>query len=43
MSPANDIARPHAGLRARFVEKSRVLLSLWPGVARRGLGAYESA
>ena len=30
----NEIAGANAGLRIGFVEKSRVVLSFWPGVAR---------
>jgi hypothetical protein len=33
MSP-NEIAGANASLRIRFAEKSQVVLSLWPGVAR---------
>jgi len=36
MKTPNKIAGANAGLRAWFVEKLRVLLSLWPGVARLG-------
>jgi hypothetical protein len=31
---ANEIAGANAGLRMRFAEKSRVVFSLSPGVAR---------
>ena len=35
----NEIAGANAGLHLEFVEKSRVVLSLWPGVARLGRSA----
>jgi len=37
----NEIAAANAGLRGWFVEKSRVLLSLRPGVARLGRWAKD--
>jgi hypothetical protein len=34
MKVSNEIAGANAGLRAWFFEKSRLVLSLWPGVAQ---------
>ena len=33
---SNEVAGANSGLREWFVEKPRVILSLWPGVARLG-------